>query len=779
MHRIIRHPLTVWLGMLAFGTSACSVDTSDSPNRNGDFEGVDVTAMPLLAAGCSITGTVMTVTVKDGESVLVALRTTDSVVTVNGHIFAGTGTPTDTGNPCEIASTGTMVIQADTTGATHTLGRSIILDYINGLYMLGTATLPGIKIDLTLTGDTGSLNWLKVRGSDGVDLFAIGGGTVATFNTLNVNAKTTATSAATQVGGTGGATVTLDNLGDVNFKLVGNVMMSVGLGDDRIDGTTGLGVGTAYAAPLQLFGGDGNDTLIGGTANDTINGGLLADTMSGCAGNDTYDMGTAAAGADIITQICPVTPALTNEGTDTVDYHSRTNAVTVNLSHTLTNTTPAMDAGGVSGEASGDGAHISDKIVNITLGAGDDAIVIGSMSTLIHKVLGGPGDDSFTGGLAADLFDGQAGDDTCIGGGSIMDYHLRTTPLNVSICNGSPTACGTTAATDANDGELAVTRTGTGAATVAPGGAGANLVTITGTGFSAASLGNTLTLSACADASAVAIAGENGPYKIVRYVDSTHVKIDVLTNANFTATTDVCSYSEAKADGTTNPSTGVTASTMTAKRTGGTVTGLNHATNWGLGDTLTLTHSTGAATDDGAYPVIKSLGATSVAIDDSVVGTFAGGISAMGWSDLGPEHDNVQCTQVLGGTGADVIAGDNRPNILHGGDGADTLSGNAGNDAVYGEAGADTLYGGAGDDTLVGGGGTTVTADGADQLIGGDGNDILEGDDAADMFQCNGKNKASDSAVGTAPGESDITVDFTPSTDTGPAGSATLTDCRF
>jgi Ca2+-binding RTX toxin-like protein len=98
---------------------------------------------------------------------------------------------------------------------------------------------------------------------------------------------------------------------------------------------------------------------------------------------------------------------------------------------------------------------------------------------------------------------------------------------------------------------------------------------------------------------------------------------------------------------------------------------------------------------------------------------------------------------------------------------------------VYGEAGADTLYGGAGDDTLVGGGGTTTTPDGADQLIGGDGYDILEGDDFADMFQCNGKNKASDSAVGTAPGESDITVDFTPSTDTGPMGSATLTDCRF
>jgi Ca2+-binding RTX toxin-like protein len=775
MHVNIRRPLTICVGITLLWSSACGSDGASAPNRNGDYEGVAVSEMPLLAAGCSITSGVMTVTVKDGESALIALRPTDSVVTVNGHIFSGT---TDSGNPCEIPSTGTMIILADSgSGAMHTLGRSIILDYLNGLFMLGTSTAPGIRIDLTLTGDTGALNWLKVRGSDGVDNLAIGAGTTTGYASLNVNARTTATSAATQVGGTGGVTVALDNIADVNFKVVGNVMMSVGLGDDRIDGTTGVGIGTAYAAPLQLFGGDGADTLIGGNGADTISGGAMADTMSGCAGNDTYDMGAAAAGADIITQICPVTPALTSEGADTVDYHARTVALAVNLSHTLTNTTPAMDTT-LSGESSGDGAHISDKIANVTLGAGDDAITIGTSSTTVHKVFGGPGDDTFTGGLATDIFDGQAGDDTCVGNGSIMDYHLRSTALAVSICNGTSVACGTTAATDANDGELSVTRTGTGAATVAPGSTGTNLVTITGTGFTSASVGNMLTLSGCVDSSAAAVTAENGSYKIVRYVSGTVVKIDVGSSTVFAAATDTCNYSEAKPDGTTNPSTSVAASTMTVKHMSGTVTGLNHATNWGAGDTLTLTHTVGSGvTDDGPYPVVKSLGATSVAIDETAVSTFTGGITAMTWSDAGPEHDNVQCTQVLGGTAGDVITGDNRNNILHGGDGADTLSGGAGNDALYGEANADTLYGGANDDTLVGGGATGT--DLGDQLIGGDGNDILEGDDGADMFQCNGKNRALDSAVGTAPGDSDITVDFTPSTDTGPGGSSTLTDCRF
>jgi hypothetical protein len=51
----------------------------------------------------------------------------------------------------------------------------------------------------------------------------------------------------------------------------------------------------------------------------------------------------------------------------------------------------------------------------------------------VHKVLGGPGDDSFSGGTAVDVFDGQAGDDTCIGATAVMDYRARTNPVIVSL----------------------------------------------------------------------------------------------------------------------------------------------------------------------------------------------------------------------------------------------------------------------------------------------------------------------------------------------------------
>jgi Ca2+-binding RTX toxin-like protein len=700
----------------------------------------------------------MTLTVKDGESALLALRTADSVVTVNGHVFSGA---TDTNAPCTIASTGTIQINADVTGATHTRGRSVILDYINGLYMLGTATTPGVKVDFTLTGDSGTLNTLKVRGSDGVDNFSVGAGTgtgAAAVYALNVNAKTG--TAVTQAGGTGGVSVALDTLPDVTFKNVSTVMMTAGLNDDRLDGSGTAGVGSAYPNPLKLYGGDGLDTLIGGPAADTLNGGPGADTLSGCAGDDIYDMGSAPAGADIITETCTAS----SEGNDTLDYSARVGNLNVNLSHTLTATLPSADTGGLSGEASGDGAHISDKVLSIKLGAGDDSIAIGAASTLVHKVTGGPGDDSFTGGLGADQFDGQGGDDTCIGDLSVMDYHLRTNPLSVSLCTGS---CGTTSFTDANDGEAAITRTGTAAVSAATG--GINVVTFTGAGFSAASVGNSLTLSGCS------LSAENGAFQIVEYLSSTVVKIDVLSSADFASSSDTCNYSEAHRDGTTNPSSGTAAASMTVKHASGSVTGLDQASNW-LGHLLTLTHSTGAATDDGAYPVLKALGATSVAIDETAVGSFVGGISALGWSEVGPEHDNVRCGQVLGGTGNDAITGDSRANILRGGDGDDVLSGGAGNDTLYGEAGADTLYGGGGNDLLIGGRGTGT--DLGDSLVGGDGNDTLEGDDGVDVFDCDGKNSSSAATSGVLPGDSDFTNDFTAGVDTGVMGSPTATNCE-
>ncbi|WP_380785607.1 VCBS domain-containing protein [Sphingomonas sp. R86521] len=103
---------------------------------------------------------------------------------------------------------------------------------------------------------------------------------------------------------------------------------------------------------------------------------------------------------------------------------------------------------------------------------------------------------------------------------------------------------------------------------------------------------------------------------------------------------------------------------------------------------------------------------------DMVAGTLRGvGIGNDTFSNI---------ENVTGGSGNDVITGDNNANILNGGAGNDTLSGGGGNDTLNGGTGNDTLNGGAGDDFLYGG-------DGVDQLNGGSGNDYLDGGtDAAD-----------------------------------------------
>lgn len=69
-----------------------------------------------------------------------------------------------------------------------------------------------------------------------------------------------------------------------------------------------------------------------------------------------------------------------------------------------------------------------------------------------------------------------------------------------------------------------------------------------------------------------------------------------------------------------------------------------------------------------------------------------------------------------GGSGNDVIAGNQAANTLWGNGGNDKLYGLTGNDTLYGDVGKDRLDGGSGNDVLLGGAG-------ADTLVGGGGND--------------------------------------------------------
>ena len=474
-------------------------------------------------------------------------------------------------------------------------------------------------------------------------------------------------------------------------------------------------------------------------------------------------MGAVPSGSDIIAEAC----AGAAEGVDTLDYSKRTGDVTVNLSRTLASSVPAvaaLDAGGVSGE-SGEMSRISDKVVNIRFGSGDDTLNVPTGSIINHNVKGGKGDDTYNGLGVPDTFDGELGDDKCVSNVSVMDYSARTAAITASVCG---SGCNTTS--DATDGDQSATgssHNGTGAGTGTSG--GAVTTTLTGTGFTAASVGNSLDLDC-----GVSATTENGTYTIVEYLDAMNVKLDVTAASGFGVQA-ACGFTETLPDGTMR----VVASgaSVAATVTHGVVTGLVKTTNM-LFHTLQLTHtdvSTGGGgshtNDDGTYIVLKILSATSVSIDtdDPVTGgsAWSGNTTAMDWIETGAEHDNVQCSHVLGGSGNDVFTGDARNNVLRGGLGNDTLNGGTGNDSLYGEGGNDNLYGGAGDDTLVG-------ADGTDNLFGGDNNDVLEGDAANDAFSCDGKNSATSASNGTVPGDADFKVDYS----TGDT-QASPNDCEF
>jgi Ca2+-binding RTX toxin-like protein len=60
---------------------------------------------------------------------------------------------------------------------------------------------------------------------------------------------------------------------------------------------------------------------------------------------------------------------------------------------------------------------------------------------------------------------------------------------------------------------------------------------------------------------------------------------------------------------------------------------------------------------------------------------------------------------ILGGSGNDVLTGDDDDDVIYGYNGNDTINGDDGNDALYGGAGYDDLYGGNGNDSLTGGSG--------------------------------------------------------------------------
>ena len=96
---------------------------------------------------------------------------------------------------------------------------------------------------------------------------------------------------------------------------------------------------------------------------------------------------------------------------------------------------------------------------------------------------------------------------------------------------------------------------------------------------------------------------------------------------------------------------------------------------------------------------------------------------------------------IFGGGGDDFLLGGNGDDVIFGGDGNDLIDVGSGNNFAAGGAGSDFIYGGDGNDTLLGG-------SGSDEIYGGDGDDILSGGEGVDYVQGDGSTAGNETVQG-------------------------------
>jgi Ca2+-binding RTX toxin-like protein len=751
--------------------------TPNTPAPANDFPGVEIgtSASTLLHTGACTGGTAdgsgsLTIALANGETAYLTLRPSDNMVLVNSA----------SADNCQLKLAPTVAFPGQfpagktisITAANPLQGesRSVILDYVNGMFGEATAGAAGV-ININLGTGTNVNNSVKVRGTMNADAFYFGKGTGTTGLTgapflFNVN---------------GGSAAPLDAIPDVTLLNVQNVVVSTGPGADKIVADGSFGTTAAYPNAIQMYGGDGNDTLTGGAGDDVLSGDLGGDAMTGGPGHNTYAMGAVIQGA---------TPTVQSPGTadvitvykdtktnvyavDTVDYSHRTNPVTVTLAPT------ANTANGETGE----GATIPETVSSVIGGWANDTITAAT-STLNHTLKGGAGDDALTGGLGLDTLiggtgSGMSGDgnDTFVGAKATVDYSGRTSGITVNVDSTGHATSGDVTGTNYSVQASAANTSGTIA--IASG-----VVTVNGlAGMSTTtSVGHNLTLAA------THLGTDNGSYRIVSCSAVDTCVIDVTHNPNFAAdATGTFTFAEDVHIRHLQPATVSTGTlAVLVASTSATVTGLMNITANSVGHYLVISNSTGSANGGAAgasgssnnssagaggaaeaggvddspnalgYKILTVVNANTVTIDTTANSSFADDAGPFTWAEdiHADEADLVKAGSVVGSASAvNIITGiDAGTHRFTGGAANDILTGGAGADTLTGLAGDDTIYGGAGDDTLNGG-------DGDDKLYGGDGNDLLEGDAGQDTFECDGNN--SKSVAGSLPGNVDMTVDYT------------------
>ncbi|HEY0468731.1 MAG TPA: calcium-binding protein [Polyangiaceae bacterium] len=461
--------------LMLFSLAGCTASTSAPVISDDPFQKAEENLTPL-AGTCTfvVSSGLMTVTATGTETAIISRRAADSAILQNG---------VSCDNLATSSTLKKLVINGTATGTT------VILDFTNGLFGVGTSstTSTGIAVNLTTSGTLG------IRGTAAADKIAYGATGVNLNNDafkditmtnvsthvvyLGDGADTFTAAGGTDIGGVftspitvyGGAGADVFNQGTVatpgeiihggadidtvSYALRTAAMtVTVGAGANDGDGTAtenddinsdveivtgGTAADSMTAAPtvaVTFNGVLGDDTLIGDTGadvlngdggNDTLRGKAGADVLSGGDGNDTFDEEAASNGGDIFNG---------GAGIDTLDYHLRpTGGVTVTMDGIAAN-----DGALVSGVSEGDNCKAD--VENILGSAFGDTI---TGNALNNTITGGDGDDILNGGAGDDTFlTGTVNDglDTISGGTGVdtIDYSARLVGVTVTLNPASP-----------------------------------------------------------------------------------------------------------------------------------------------------------------------------------------------------------------------------------------------------------------------------------------------------------------------------------------------------
>jgi uncharacterized repeat protein (TIGR01451 family) len=426
--------------------------------------------------------------------------------------------------------------------------------------------------------------------------------------------------------------------------------VSISLDDAANDGT---GSDNVHSDVENVIGGRGNDTIVGSPADNVFDGSEGADAFHG------------------------------GGGTDTVDYSSRTRAVTATIDGIANDgESPAPYPG--SGPNEDD--NIEPDVENVLGGSGSDEIV---GSTAVNTLKGGGGDDLLDGGLGADTLIGGGGEDTA-------DYVSRTNDVNVSLdgaANDGESGENDNVGTDVEDvfgGTGDDTLTGSGADNLFDGGPGADELS-GGGGTDTADYSSRL--------------------------DPVEVSLDGLAN-----------------DGETGEGDNV------ASNVEDVFGGAGDDTLVGNGQANLL--DGGEGDDDldgglGADTLIGGDGENDTADYSSRVSPVTVVLDGTPTSGESGENDTIatDVEDAVGGAGADTFFGNEGDNVFDGGAGADTFSGAGGFDAVDYSSRAVAVsvsLDGAANDGAAGEGDNVGT--GMEDAFGGSGDDHFTGDEESNVF---------------------------------------------